>query len=241
MDMKTLTKLIVLPLSVCMFTSCDVVERFEAKVQKVSQYEKVALRLSKENRKLKQEVGNLHYEISKLKSEKEYLKIQLKKHQNKGKPAQRTIASVAPAVSPENDKVKFEVFKWTPEQILSVAEKEFSQKNYEKSAQFFHSFYTKYPKNEKINDEFLFQAGVASFESGNHHDWTIEYFDRLISEYPTSKFYRGAKLWAALTHLKKGHRGKFFATVEEFRKKYRNTEEWKVLSQHYEKIVQNYK
>lgn len=239
--MNTLVKLVIFSLSVCFLSSCEMIERFEAKVEKVSQYEKVALRLTKENRELKQEMGNLHYEVSKLKSEKEYLKIQLKKFQNpnEGK-TDRTIASV-PEISPEKDEVKFDVFKWTPEQILSVAETEFVKKNYEKSAQFFHTFYTKYPKHKKINDEFLFQAGVAAFESGQHHDWTINYFDRLISEYPTSKFYRGAKLWKALTHLKKGQKGMFFTTVEEFRKKYRNTEEWKVLSQHYEKIVQNYK
>ncbi|MDC1174550.1 hypothetical protein OAT67_04115 [Bacteriovoracaceae bacterium] len=239
--MNTLSKLIILPLSVCFLSSCEVADRFEAKVEKVSQYEKVALRFSRENRQLKQDIGDLHYEISKLKSEKAYLEIQLKKYKKpSGETSARTIASV-PAIDPEKDKVKFDVFKWTPEQILSVAEKEFDKKDYEKSAQFFHSFYSKYPKNKKIDDQFLFQAGVAAFESGEHHDWSIEYFDRLISEYPTSKYYRGAKLWKALTHLKQGHKQEFFSTVEEFRKKYRNTEEWKVLSQHYEKIVQNYK
>jgi len=45
----------------------------------------------------------------------------------------------------------------------------------------------------------------------------------------------------ALTYLQLGDDQKFFTTVEEFRKKYRNTEEWKVLSPHYEKIVQKFK
>jgi len=36
--------------------------------------------------------------------------------------------------------------------------------------------------------------------------------------------------------MKLGEKQKFFATVEEFRKKYRNTNEWKILSTYYEKI-----
>ena len=55
-------------------------------------------------------------------------------------------------------------------------------------------------------------------------------------KYPTSSYYRSAKLWVALTHMKLGDKQKFFATVEEFRKKYRNTNEWKILSAYYEKI-----
>jgi outer membrane protein assembly factor BamD (BamD/ComL family) len=57
-----------------------------------------------------------------------------------------------------------------------------------------------------------------------------------MKQYPTSQYYRSAKLWVALTNLKLGEKKKFFATVEEFRKKYRNTNEWKILSNYYEKI-----
>ena len=44
-----------------------------------------------------------------------------------------------------------------------------------------------------------------------------------------------------MTHLKLGDEQAFFNTAEEFRKKYRNTPEWNILSGHYEKIVQKYK
>ena len=53
--------------------------------------------------------------------------------------AQRTIASVAP-VEKKNDLVRFDVYKWKPEQILGVAESEFESKNFEKSAQFFQAY-----------------------------------------------------------------------------------------------------
>jgi hypothetical protein len=36
--------------------------------------------------------------------------------------------------------------------------------------------------------------------------------------------------------MKLGEKKKFYATVEEFRKKYRNTNEWKILSSYYENI-----
>jgi len=48
-----------------------------------------------------------------------------------------------------------------------------------------------------------------------------------------------AKLWLALAQYNQGEHQKFLATVEEFRLKYRNTEEWKILSRYYEDI--NYK
>lgn len=249
--MKIDFKIVTLFSSMMLFSSCDVWDQLEAKAKKVNNYERAALTLSKENRDLRMKISQMQFEIQTLKSEKEYLDIQLKKSKSaqmaatsgKGVVAatpDRAIASIAP-VENENDLVKFDVYKWTPSQILAVAEKEFSGQNYEKSAQFFKTFYDKFPDHKQINDQFLFQAGVAAYESNGHHDWTLSYLNELVKNYPTSKYYRGAKLWMALTHLKLGENDKFFSTVEEFRKKYRNTEEWKVLSQHYEKIVHKYK
>ena len=232
--------------------SCESIERFEAKAEKINRYERVSLHLSKENRDLKAQIGRLQDQVQVLKSEKNFLQIKLDKYAGdkptmasvKSSPSSsRSIASVAPkfSVAPSQDLVKFDVYKWTPSQILGMAEKEFEAKNYEKSAQFFTTFSHQFPGHERINDAFLFQAGVAAYESGKHQDWTLSHLEKLVQEYPTSKYYRGAKLWMALTYLEQGKESKFFHTVEEFRKKYRNTDEWKVLSPHYEKIVQKYK
>jgi len=57
-----------------------------------------------------------------------------------------------------------------------------------------------------------------------------------VSKYPKSNFYRGAKLWMAMSEYNTGNHRKFASTVEEFRTKYRNTEEWKILSKYYEDI-----
>lgn len=66
-----------------------------------------------------------------------------------------------------------------------------------------------------------------------------KHLSSLVKTYPRSQFYRGAKLWLALTQYNMGDQQKFLKTVEEFRLKYRNTDEWKILSKYYEDI--NYK
>ena len=155
----------------------------------------------------------------------------------KSKGHSRGIASVVPV---GEDLVEQSVYKWTPEQLLATADKEFSQKRYEKAAQFYETLVKNYPESQEISEQVLFQAGLASFEAGKH-DWTMENMQTLVKKYPQSKFYRGAKLWMALTNLKLGKKKEFFETVEEFRKKYRNTTEWTILSAHYENIMQKYK
>lgn len=238
-DKYTSVTLLASLLALPMMSSCDVIENFERKAIKIERYEQVSLFLSKENRALKAKVSELKSELQVVKSEKNYLKGQLAKYEGKSDVGRDTASSAAPVF--ENDLVQYDVYKWSPEQMMAMAEKEFSSKNYEKSAQFYRHFFYQFPKHKGIDDKFLFKAGVAAFESGKHHDWTIRYLDRLVKNYPTSKLYRGAKLWMGLTYLKKGDHDRFFNTVEEFRKKYRNTDEWEILSHHYETIVQKYK
>lgn len=243
--MKKLIKILSVFTLLGLSSGCDLAEQIEKKAAMVNQYENIALTLAKENRGLKVEINRLQFQIQQLKSKNNYQKIQLDEKagdlaSGKSHSTTRVPASVAPAPS-GNDLVKFDVYKWTPSQVITMAEKEFSENNFEKSAQFFQTFSTNFPTHKRINDQFLFQAGVASFESGKHHDWTLMHLEKLVKNYPTSKFYRGAKLWIGLTYLKQGEQDKFFMTVEEFRKKYRNTNEWKILSSHYEKIVQKYK
>ena len=61
-----------------------------------------------------------------------------------------------------------------------------------------------------------------------------------MKRYPRSSYRRGAKLWLALSHFHLGDEKKFMNTVDEFRRKYRNTKEWKVLSQYYEDLNLKY-
>jgi len=220
------------------FSSCSYFDRFENKAAQINRYENVSLSLIHENRLLNARIDRLKYQISKLESKNSFLSIKLDKVSSNSR--SRKIASV-PVLVPKNDMVKDDVYNWSSSDLLKIARVEFDKKNYEKSSQHFYSFYSKYSNDERINDEFLFEAGIAAFESKVHYDWSNTLFSNLITTYPNSKYFRGAKLWRGLTYLKEGKNSEFFKTVEEFRKKYRNTDEWNILSRNYEKMVQRYK
>ena len=194
------------------------------------EYEKKALVLAKENRILSARLSDLQYKFSSLESKNKYLTAQI----SDGPTNSRTIASI-PKMNPA-DLVNFEVYKWTPDKLLAIGEKELHFKNYEKSAQFYNELIQRFPKHQLVSDRVLFGAGVAAFETGKRYDWTEKHLGRLVKNHPTSDFYRGAKLWLALAQYNQGEHQKFLATVEEFRLRYRNTEEWKILSRYYEDI-----
>lgn len=190
-------------------------------------YEKRAISLAVENRLLRAELSDLRYQISQMESKHRYLTAQLTT------PGRKVASIPQPRAS---DLVNYEIYKWTPEKLLAISEKELHFKNYEKSAQFYHELISRFPKHELVSDRVLFGAGVAAFETGTRYDWTAAHLGTLVRNYPKSQFYRGAKLWLALAHYNQGDEKKFLATVEEFRLKYRNTEEWKILSRYYEDI-----
>lgn len=205
---------------------------FAKKWETQLQYEKKALALAKENRLLQKQISDLQYEVSQLESKNKYYVSQV---EAKSAPkADRKIASVP--TQKTNDLVNFEIYKWTPEKLLAIGEKEFHFKNYEKSAQFYSELINRFPEHEIISDRVLFGAGVAAFETGKRYDWSEKYLAQLVKDHPKSDFYRGAKLWLALSQYQQGDHQKFMKTVEEFRLKYRNTDEWKILSRYYEDI-----
>jgi TolA-binding protein len=205
-----------------------------AKWNSLFEYERKALDLAKDKRVLEAQISDLKYQISELQSKNKFLSAQMKQGTIEGYSAKRSIASI-PKTS-ANDLVSFEVYKWTPDKLLAIGEKELHHKNYEKSAQFYNELINRYPKHELVSDRVLFGAGVAAFETGKRYDWTEKHLDKLVKSYPKSEFYRGAKLWLALAQYNQGEHQKFLTTVEEFRLKYRNTEEWKILSRYYEDI-----
>ncbi len=243
--MKKLLKITTGSLILASFSSCGFMEHVEQRAAVLNSLEDKVLTLNEENQYLRNDIRELKYKIKTLENKNFYLETQLKEKPTMPSMAQRAqsmdrkIASVAPMNG--SDLVKFDVYKWKPDQMLTIAQKEFDTKNYEKSAQFFSEFSNKYPSDKNLNDKFLFQAGIASFESGKHYEWSEKYLSQLVERYPTSEYYLGSKLWLGLTYLKQGKEKDFFAVVEEFRKKYRNTPEWNILSGHYEKIVQKYK
>lgn len=240
------------------------IAKIEQKAILINKYENVALKLAKENRELNSEVKRLEFEIQKLKQETGFKSeahgdahaapaaAHGEKHADphatasvahgeshgdaKAAPS-RSVASVAPvALDVKKDLVEYKTYKWSADDMMTMADKEFKEKNFEKAAQFYTSLVNYYPGYKHLDDEFYFKAGISSYESGEHHEWTLKHFSVLMEKWPTSQYFRSAKLWVALTHMKMGDKKKFFATVEEFRKKYRNTNEWTILSSYYEKI-----
>ena len=207
---------------------------FTQTTQKFSQVwgrEKAALELASENRQLQAKVADLEYQLTKVETEKNALAS----INNKTK-VDRSIASVAK--SKDEDFVNFDVYQWTPEKLLAIGEKELHFKNYEKSAQYYHELVTRFPTNPIVTDRVLFGAGIAAFEA-KKHPWAIQHLTTLVEQHPKSQFHRGGKLWLALSQYKTGNYRTFASTVEEFKIKYRNTEEWEILKKYYEDI--NYK
>ncbi len=230
-------KIVLLFTTLGLLTSCGFTEHVEKRARVLNSLEDKVLVLSREKKALKAQIVKLKYEVKSLESKNFYLETQL---QSKKEKNAREIASIKR--NDPNDLVKFDVYKWKPEEMVKIAEKEFDSKNYDKSAQFFNSYINNFPQSKSLDDKFLFQAGVAAFEAGKYYDWSEKYFSMIIANHPTSEFYLGSKLWLAMTYLKQNKEEKFFAVAEEFRKKYRNTTEWNdILSKHYEKIVQKYK
>jgi tetratricopeptide (TPR) repeat protein len=199
----------------------------KSSIEKTHQYEKVSLAMSKENRALKKEITELKFEMEKLRTKNNFLSLKLE-----DKMPKRAIASVP---KPEHqDLVAYDVYKWGADKLLAIGDKEFHFRHYDKSAQFFNELIQRFPKHASVNDRVLFAAGIAAYESKKHYKWSSHHLKRLVESYPKSKYYRGAKLWLALSELKQGNKDYFVSTVEEFREKYRNTDEWKILSKHYE-------
>lgn len=204
---------------------------FEKTAKKVHNYEYKSLELAKSLRLMKKQNEELKATITKLKSEKEHLEMSLMDKK-------RSIASIPKKSA--NDLVNFEVFKWSAEKLLGIGEQKLHFKKYEASAQYYQALLEEYPKHKLINDKVLFEAGIAAYESKAHYDWAVNHFGKIVKSYPKSKLYRGAKLWLALSHYRQGDTQKFMNTYEEFRAKYRNTREWKVLSRYYEDIAYKY-
>ena len=226
MKIKNILFILTLPI----FQSCGVFKG----AQEFASMKKTSLLLAKENRILKKEVTTLKFQVNELKNKNEFLTLS---NENK---TNRSIASVIP-VSPDNDLVEFHVYRWSPQQLFSSGRKSFTDGDFEKSAQYFKTLVFQFPRHQLITDEVFYKLGVSSFESGKHYEWAQDSFEKIIDSYPHSNYFRSAKLWRALISLKKGNKKSFFLTVEEFRKKYRNTEEWKLISRHYDTIYKNYR
>ena len=214
--------------------SCGAINGLQDRARIINNYERTSYYLSKENRLLNKEVADLKFKINELQNKNEFLSLKLKKN------VDRKLASIGP-VDTENDLVEYQVYRWSPEQLLTTAMDEFQQKNFEKASQFFKTLLVHHPYHRSLTDEVFFIFGVSAYESKKYNDWAKDSFKNIIQNHPKSSYFRGAKLWNGLLKLRDGRSREFFSVVEEFRKKYRNTREWKLISRHYNDIYKKYR
>jgi hypothetical protein len=236
---KLIHPLVILGLGATL-TGCGLTDYVESVSAKYNALENQTHALGVLTHEQEAEIHRLMSEVKELKAQNAYLRSQLGQGERR---IGREIASLRSFLPPGDvDEVRFESNHWTPDQMHAVAVDEFHKKNYARSAQFFMAMKKHYPEHPKVKtDEFLFHAGVAAYESGKYGEWVDVHLGELMSTHPTSRYYRGAKLWTGLNELRKGNHAQFFAVYEEFRKNYRNTEEWKILSAHHEQINKKFR
>lgn len=222
-------------------SACGLGEYLNEKARVINNSERTALVLAKENRELKAELSRLQFQLQEVKAEKIYLTAKVKREQTPSA-HKRGLASVSSSIPapPAGNSVNYDVYRWSPEQLFQRGQLHFRDKKFKEATEFFQTLLFHHPNHSLINDAFHYQAGVAAYESGLYFELAEYHMQQLMEKYPTSTFFRGAKLWQALLNLEVGKTSEFFATVEEFRKKYRNTPEWRILSAHYENIREKY-
>ena len=196
-------------------------------VKKTNEKEVLTFQLMKRNRELRLEVQRMKSRLTALRLQNEFL-ISEKKP-----------LRFPAAVDKNNDLVQFSSYKWKDKKLLRIGKREWNRKNYVKSAQYFYSLIHYYPKSPLIDDLVLFQTAMAAWESEIYSSWVHHSLNKLIQEYPSSRYYRGAKLWRALNLYEGGEKEELYKTLEEFKLKYRNTPEWRILSRYYEKLQKN--
>lgn len=178
---------------------------------------------------LESQVVDLKFEITRLKTENEMLTEEANQRQ-----IRRTVASVV-----ENDLVQFEIYQWKEIQLWQMAQKNFDEKNYEKASQFYASLVKNYPESDKINDLMYFNLGISAFYSKNFKQ-AKEAFQFIVTNYQSSSFFVKSKAWIGLTAFYEQDIISFKNSVSELRDKYRNTDEWKMISKYYGNLAEKY-
>jgi hypothetical protein len=241
-------------------------KEIERKSALINSYEAKGLALAHENQQLKVELSQKDYVIQSLETEIEYLKLNTKgkvgsskikgRGASRSQPQRNINLKVSPEIinselkttsvsnsnlkyknNEEVDHVNFDIYKWSPQQLLNLAQSYYEKGNFLESSQYFETLLKHFKKDPIITDDIIFQAGVSAFQTKSKYDLALEFFNDINVNHPNSKLFRKSKLWMALSYYHLGQENDFFNIVEEFRKKYRNTVEWEILSVHYEKLA----
>lgn len=204
---------------ICIFIlyGCSFEEGSKKSLKKEVQLEKAALSLAKENRELR--IRSIQ------------LETELKRFQKEPKISKRSLASYNP------ERLQSMEESWRPDELLFIAEIEYEREDFEKAAHFYNGILKKFPNFEMINDDFLFKTGRSRYEDRKNYKGALEIFEKIVKDYPKSKYFLQSKLWTCLIQFKIGEKQKAKEVLIEFQEKYQNTPEWKILEKNYEKII----
>ena len=197
---------------------------------RINKYERMTFGLLRKNRELKVKLNQLQSRVDELETQRKFFLSSSRQTR-----AARFPASAARPVDEKNDLVKLATYKWKDRKLLQIARGAWKRKDYPRSAQYFYTLIKTYPKSRLVDDTVLFQTAMASLQSKIYNPWAEQALTRILEDHPRSRYYRGAKLWMAIVYFERGNKKQFYQTLEEFRLKYRNTPEWRILSKHYGK------
>jgi outer membrane protein assembly factor BamD (BamD/ComL family) len=202
---------------ILILSGCSFKEGLKDGLQKEASVEKAALTMAKENRELRARAIQLETE--------------LKKFQKEPIGVKRSMASY------NLQRLQSLEDNWKPDEMQFVAEIEYEREDFEKAAYFYNGILKKFPEFEMIDDQLLFKAARANYESGKNYKRALEIFEKIVKEYPKSQFFLQSKLWIGLIQFKIGEKKNAKEKIIEFQEKYQNSPEWKILEKNYEKII----
>jgi len=219
--------LILLVLSSCEKASLWLKES-KIKAERVNRYEEISLALLQENRLLKAEISKLTFDLS----QKQH-QLAVAMASQAGFAGGRFVASVS-----------------SPEEKLSFQKLLVKAKDFEKQGDL-QSSLELYEKILKKKEALLSEEQGDSLEKIvlkvmslsikiKKYDLCLRIISSFEKEIKNTSYQRHAKLWKAIALSNSGKKKEAFNIFEEFRKRYKNTAEWKILAPHYEKIMKRY-
>ncbi len=191
-------------------------------------------KIENENIKLKLHVRELEFSLARL-----------QEASKKTPEMDRSVASVSSSKKFElfpqgkkiEDFVKQDIYHWSTGKLSALAEKEYYLKNYLASAQYGLTLLNHMDDKSIADEKFYYQLGISCVESKFYVHEGGEVLNNLITKYPESPLIIQAKLWRGLAFHRLNNKKEFLAMMEEFKTKYRNTKEWTVLKNIYERSI----
>lgn len=189
------------------------------------------IKLEKENAKLIAELNNLRFTLDRA-QEQGLIK-------DERYTLSRTMASGQKQFEILNDHVKDyvqqDIYQWSEIKLHSLFQREYTLKNFMAASQYGLTFLNNHLNSNLVNDYFLFLVGISCVQSGYYLHQSVQVFAILLEKFPNSAYIVKTKLWRGLAYYQLKDQRSFNDMIEEFKEKYRNTKEWDILKNIYER------